>query len=151
MAFGQSGWPNLRSLVCIIGLSLSGCAMEDADLPPVTSVASATACYPVNYLRPPFGPPSHTCPIPAGGQDAPVVALVTPQGAVFDAYLPGEASPPLERCVLAELQARTLEPARECDGHPVAGSLRLKYSDLFGYTCMPLERPNNALQLTSHC
>ena len=151
MTLAHSIWRSAPTVAGVISLSLSGCVVDNTDLPPVTRIAAAAPCYPVNYLRPPFGPPSYTCPLPTGGQDAALVVLVTPQGAAFDAYLAGEASPPLERCLLAELQTRSFEPARECDGRPIAGSLRLKYSDVFGYTCTPLERPNNALQLTSHC
>ncbi len=43
----------------------------------------------------------------------------------------------LERCILTELRRRSYEPARTCDGTAVAGQVRLKYADIFGYGCMP--------------
>ena len=63
MTLAHSIWRSAPTVAGVISLSLSGCVVDNTDLPPVTRIAAAAPCYPVNYLRPPFGPPSlHVSP-----------------------------------------------------------------------------------------
>lgn len=128
-----------RLLAVIFALGLAACDTVDGSLPEVTRAPSGLECYPVNYLRPPYPPPSVDCPLPRQGQDVMMVLLIGKDGEVFDAYLPGEESPSVEACVLREARTRGFDPARECDGTPVVSQVRLKYSDMFGRRCLLVE------------
>jgi len=120
----------------VLALTLATCDARDESLPEVTHAPAGLECYPVNYLRPPFGPPSESCPLPGRGEGAEMVLLIATDGVVFDAYVPGDASPAVDACVLREARTRIFEPARDCTGEPVASQLHLKYSDMFGHACM---------------
>lgn len=135
------GRPTLawRLLSMAVALGLTTCDKADESLPEVTHVPSGLECYPVNYLRPPYGPPSESCPLPQHGEDVLMVLLIATDGETFDAYVPGEASPALDACVLREARTRSFEPARDCNGRAVASRVHLKYSSMFGHTCMPVE------------
>jgi hypothetical protein len=110
------------------------------------------ACYPVQFVHPPMGPPARWCDVaqPERSEAYVVVMDVAADGKVLKASIPGEPSEEMTACLTEALREWRLEPARDCAGEPLRSQYEIAYLDVFGRSsCLPapvLSAPIGALQ-----
>jgi hypothetical protein len=125
----------MRPTVAVLfAVSLScACRGSEIDLPPPkTPVNVRVTCeppHPVGHVPlPAMPPPGYTCGLPQleCAEIRPFVVRVDMSGRPIEAFVPGRRSPALDACLLAEVQRWPVafEPARECNGEPLAGEFR---------------------------
>lgn len=129
-------------LAALAGLVVVGMActrQAEEPLPTPKNGALGFACYPVQFVRPPMGPPVRWCNLsdPSRADAAVVVMHVGRDGAILDASIPEEPSEEMTACLAEALGGWRLEPARGCTGEPLQSEYRLSYRDVFGWsTCL---------------
>jgi hypothetical protein len=133
----------LASVLVMAGLSLPSCVDTRSNLvdtlPPVrTPLGVHLACQPPQPLLPlnlcsdvlehcPFAP------TPCGASDT-ILAQIDAEGRVVAAFVAERRSASLDACVLARVRGWTFEPARECNGDPLAG----QFENQCAVICDPL-------------
>jgi hypothetical protein len=125
----------MRSTVVVLfAVTVCGaCRRSDTDLPPPkTPVRVSVMCegpHPVGRAPlPAMAPPGRTCGLPqlACDEVRPFVVRVDASGQPIEAFIPGQRSPSLDACLLAEVRSWRVafEPARECSGEPLIGEFQ---------------------------
>ena len=128
-----------RSLLVLAGCLLAGaCESLETELPPVrTPLGVHLACQPpqLSPISPITPPPGWSCGLRDLECDErrPLVVRVDEHAQLLEAYIPGTRSPELDACILKELRVSgwRFEPARECNGDPLAGD----YVEESGIVC----------------
>ena len=123
----------------LIGLIAVSCS--ETEPPPVVHDPRLTfACYPIQFMRPPMGPPRKWCGLahPGAERTAVVVMDVGPDGTILSATIPTEPSESMNACLAEALRDWRVEPARNCLGEPLYGRYEMAYEAVFGRSgCMP--------------
>jgi hypothetical protein len=141
--------PRLMATLSLVGIVACGAANE--PLAAVKHVPLGLACYPVQYIKPPFPPPSVFCPRPESFGDPEIVMLIASDGSVIDAYLTSDQSDQLHACLVAVARQWPLEPAKDCTGASMAGEFRMTWSGAFGSECVDFRGVLRSGGRTSGC
>jgi hypothetical protein len=153
-------------VAALIGLLAVSCS-ETGEPPPVIHDARLTfACYPIQFMRPPLGPPRRWCDLahPEVERTAVVVMDIGPDGTILSAWIPAEPSESMNACLAEALRDWRVEPARNCLGAPLHSQYEMAYEAVFGQSgCLPppaelastsrlasagVSGPNKRMQLT---
>src|SRR5262245_21399267 len=116
-----------------------GCRSETTDLPMPKTGGFGSACYPVQFMRPPIAPVLRACDV-GSPESATVLMEISKEGRVVRASFPQPPSVAVSKCLGEALALWRLEPARDCEGAPLASRWEVPYRRVFGLSpCLPVE------------
>jgi hypothetical protein len=140
----------IAGVVALLGMACERAAEE--ALPKPKNAGLVFACYPVQFVHPPMGPPTRWCEVanPERADAYVVVMDVGVDGSILKASISEEPSEQMSACLVDALREWRLEPARNCMGEPLGSRYEMGYLDVFGRSsCLPesiLPGPTAALQ-----
>jgi hypothetical protein len=129
----------MKLAIATAGLAVlcGGCDLEEVELPMPKIGSREFACYPVQFMRPPVGPPLRRCDV-ANPDTAVVVMDVAADGRILKATIPQEPSAEVSACLAEALALWRLEPARDCAEAALPSSYEMSYRQVFGWSpCLP--------------
>jgi hypothetical protein len=145
--FGRPiGEESVRLAIATASLALLcvGCKPDALELPTPKTGSLGFACYPVQFMRPPMGPPLRSCDV-ANPDTAVVVMDVGGDGRILKATIPQEPSDEMSACLAEALALWRLEPARDCAEMPLRSRYEMSYRDVFGWSpCLPARAGQDA-------
>jgi hypothetical protein len=121
------------AVAALVGMAAVSCGALEA--PPAVQDSRLTfACYPVQFMRPPLGPPRRWCDLadPGAERAAVVVMRIGLDGRIVSATTPADPSERMNACLADALRDWRLEPARNCLGEPLHSRYEMKYQAVFG-------------------